>query len=186
VRKFTTLLLLVLLVSLPSILTAQSEVKFAAGVYGGLSIPLLQDDQGSGTAFGFKVRYGLTSLFVVEPNINFDQWGSPDPIDGIDLGIDGSKVTAIGVDFVLGNAIGGMGIQPYFVAGIASYSTKNDQTGYDQSKFGMSGGLGLGVGLSPKLALDIRGKLMVAPQDGGSKKSISIVGGVNYSFGGGQ
>jgi hypothetical protein len=78
-----------------------------------------------------------------------------------------------------------MGVMPYFVAGIGSYKVKNDDTGYDQSKIGFSGGLGLGVGLSPRFGLDVRGKFIVAPQEeGGSKKAVGITAGVNFHFGG--
>jgi opacity protein-like surface antigen len=172
-----------------SMALAQSPAKFGVGVFGGISVPVLQEDQGNGTEFGLKGRWGLGSLFTIEPFFTSTKWGEPDPVaipDGgtFDLGISGSKVTSFGVEAVLGNGVGKMGIAPYFVAGFGSYKVKNDDTGFDHSSLGWSAGLGLGIGLTPQLGLDVRGKLVVIPQDpDGSKKSVGIVGGLNYTFG---
>lgn len=181
-KRVSLAVLVFLLAASPAM--SQVAPKFGVGGYGGVSIPVLQDDQGNGSSLGFKIRYRLASVLVVEPNLNFDTWGSPDPVEGIDLGIDGSKVTSYGVDLVLGNAPGSMGISPYFVGGVASYKIENDDTNYDESNVGWSAGLGLGIGLTPKFGLDFRGKFLVAPQDQGSKKGLSIVGGLNVNFGG--
>ena len=164
---------------------AQTGVKLGVGASFGMNIPLIQDDQAGGTEFGFKGRWGLGSFLVVEPNLTFAKWGKPDPIDGVDLGIDGSKLNGIGLDVVLGNSPGAIGFKPYFVAGFGSYKVKNDDTGYDQSKMGWNAGLGFGVGLTPKFDLDLRGKFIVAPQEAGSKKAVAVVGGVNFNFGSG-
>jgi opacity protein-like surface antigen len=129
------------------------------------------------------------SVITLEPHFTATKWGEPDPVDigggaTFDLGISGSKVTAFGVDAVLGNGIGKMGIAPYFVAGFGSYSVKNDDTGFDHSSFGLSGGLGLGIGLTPQIALDVRGQAVVIPQEeAGSKKAVGIQFGLNYAFG---
>lgn len=176
----------VLLLILPMISAAQTAPKLGVGGFAGFSIPLVQDDQESGTEFGLRVRYGLGQLFVLEPYVSFVKWGAPDQIDGIDFGIAGSKVTAFGLEASLGNLPGKMGVSPFFFAGVGSFKVKNDDTGYDQSKLGLSGGLGIGIGVSPKFGLDFRGKFMVAPQEeGGSKKAVGVTVGLNYNFGGG-
>lgn len=164
--------------------TSQTTTKLGVGGFAGLSIPVVQDDQESGTEFGLRVRYGLGTMFVLEPYVSFVKWGGPDEIEGITWGIDGSKVTSFGVEATLGNSPGKIGLLPFLFAGAGSYKVKNDDTGYDQSKIGFSGGLGLGFGLSPQLALDFRGKLMVAPQkEGGSKKALGVTAGLNFNFG---
>ncbi len=191
-KRITLFLILTIfsLVCLTSLASAQSATKLGFGAFGGLSIPILQEDQGNGTEYGLKVRWGAVSMFTVEPYLAFVKWGEPDPIEVLSggpdfsLGIDGSKVTAFGVDLVLGNGVGKMGVSPYFVGGVASFKVKNDDTGFEHSSLGWSAGLGLGIGFTPSLAIDVRGKVNVAPQDGGgSKKSASIVGGLNYAFG---
>jgi opacity protein-like surface antigen len=92
---------------------------------------------------------------------------------------DGSKVTAFGVDALLGGAPGVVGFKPYFVIGAASYKVKNDDTKFEETDFGFSGGLGVMLGLTPKFDVDVRGKAVVIPmEDGGSKKAISVIAGV--------
>ena len=183
-RKSILIGLLLTLFVLPSVM-AQPRTKLGAGVFAGLSIPLIQDDQSQGFEYGFKGRFGVASIIVLEPYVSFVKWGEPDPVDDVELGITGSKVTSFGLEATLGNSPGQMGVVPYFVAGIGSYKVKNEDTGYESSKFGVSAGLGLGIGLSPKFSLDVRGKAIVAPQEeGGSKKAIGATAGVNFSFGG--
>jgi hypothetical protein len=174
------------LVLCASIVTAQPS-KFGIGAFGGVNIPVVQDDQASGPVFGFKVRYQLIPLLVLEPNISFTSYGAPDN-DEFDFDIDGSSVTAFGIDVTLGNPVGKMGFKPYFVAGLGFYNQKNDEIddvfGAPGSKAGISGGFGIGLGFTPKIDADIRGKAHIAGSEGDiSKKSVSITGGLNYYFG---
>ena len=188
-RKGLIAACLLVLMAAP-LVSAQTGPKLGAGVFAGLSFPLVQDDQDRGTEFGFKVRYGLGNIIVLEPFLSIVKWGDPGEVELLaggtfDFGgLEGSKITAFGLDASLGNLPGQMGLVPYFVAGIGSYKVKNETTGYEHSAMGYSAGLGLGVGLSPRFALDVRGKAMVAPQEGGSKKAIGITAGINFAFGG--
>ena len=175
----------VLVLSLATLTAAQPGPKLGVGAFAGLSIPLLQDDQSQGMEYGFRGRVGLGTLIVVEPYVSFVKWGEPDPADGVDLAIDGSKVTSFGVEASLGNLPGAMGFSPFFFAGVGSYKVENDDTGYEASKLGWSAGLGLGIGLTPKFSLDVRGRFAVAPQEeGGSKKAVGATAGINFSLGG--
>lgn len=158
--------------------------KFGVGGFGGINIPVVQDDQKSGTVFGLKGRYALMQMIIVEPHVSFGKWGDPDPIDGIDLGISGSKINSYGIDVTLGGMPGKKGLKPYGLIGVASYSVKNDDTDYDESKLGLAAGFGFAVGVSPLIDIDLRGKAIIAPQEEGSKKAIWILGGLNYYFGG--
>lgn len=181
-RKLLVVSGLVLLLAVPSAL-AQDGPKLAVGAWGGLSIPVVQDDQESGMVFGFMGRFRALPFLVVEPGVSFTKWGAPDQIEGIDFGIDGSKLTSIGVSATLGGIPGEMGVKPFLVAGIASYKVKNDDTGYDESNLGWSAGGGVAIGLTPSFALDFRGLAIVAPQENGSKKALAVTGGLNFSFG---
>jgi hypothetical protein len=183
-KKAIVAVCLLILASVPTA-SAQDGPKMGVGAFAGLSIPILQDDQSQGMEYGFKGRYGLGSILVLEPYVAFTKWGEPDPVDGVDLGIDGSKVTSFGLEASLGNLPGAVGISPFFTAGGGSYKVKNDDTGYESSKIGFSLGLGLGYGMSPSLSLDVRGKAIVVPQEeGGSKKAVGASFGLNFSFGG--
>jgi len=172
---------------------AQGGVTFGVGTSGGLTYPVVQDDQGSGTIFAFRARWSLGGFGVLEPTLAFTSYGAPDPmeIDGhqsLDLGIDGSKITMYGVNFVLGGAPGAVGLKPMFMGGLGFYKTSNDDTENlqeSETKIGFSGGLGLAFGLSPQFELDGRGQLHVITSEGGaSKKSVTILFGVNFYFGG--
>lgn len=157
--------------------------KLGVGVFGGLTLPIVQDDQKSGTVFGFYGRLKLIPILVFEPNISFAKYGDPDPISGVNLGIVGSKVTSFGVDAVLGAGPGAPGMTPFFFGGIGSYSIKNDDTDFDESAIGFSGGLGLGFNLG-MLDLNVRGRAIVIPlEDGGSKKSATATVGLSYVLG---
>ncbi len=158
-------------------------ISAGAGAFGGLAIPVVQDDQSQGTVFGFKGRVKAMSIFTLEPNVMFTKYGDPD-IDGVIGDPEGSKLTSFGLDVLLGSSLGSPGVSPFFFAGIASYKTKNDQLQVDESDVGISGGLGLEIGLGPKLGLEARGRfVIVGTEGGGSKKAAILTAGVNYHFG---
>jgi len=159
--------------------------KLGVGAFGGLSMPVLQDDQSQGTMFGARGRFALTPGIVLEPFFASAAWGDPDAVDGVEL-VSGSKVTAFGLNAALGISPGKPGLKPFFLAGVGSFKVKNDDTGYDESAFGFQGGLGFAFGLAPQFDLDIRGVGMIAPQESGSKKSLNILAGLTFYFGANQ
>jgi hypothetical protein len=177
-------LVLVCLAVLVSVAQAVSpEPRIGVGAFAGLNIPVIQKDQKSGTEFGFRARIALLPFLVAEPNFTMVKWGKPDAVDGVVLGINGSKVTSFGLDATLGFAPGTKGFKPFGIIGIGSYKVKNDDTKYDQSNIGFCGGIGFGLGVAPKIDIDVRGKAVVIPQtDGGSKKGLSLTAGLGYSF----
>ncbi len=175
-------LLVTCLVVLLSPLAEAQGIRLGVGAFGGWNIPIAQDDQGTGTAFGVMGRIRVLSIFVAEPNITFGKWGNPDVIRGIDLGIEGSKITSYGINALVGNLPGIVGVKPFGFVGASIYSIKNDDTGYDESKLGYSAGLGVGYGFAPTFDIDIRGTAVVAPQEKGSKKAVYISGGLTYYF----
>ncbi|MCP4684167.1 MAG: porin family protein [bacterium] len=185
-KQLIIVLGLVLLLAAPTVLAQDEGPKLGVGAWAGMSIPVIQDDQESGMVFGFMGRFKVLPFLVLEPGFSFAKWGAPETIEGIDFGIDGSKLTSIGINATLGGAPGVPGVKPFFVAGIASYKVKNDDTGYDESNLGWNAGLGIGYGISPSFDLDFRGLVVVAPQENGSKKALSITGGLNFNFGASQ
>ena len=182
-RRLVVLTFLLLLVASAA---SAGETKFGAGVFGGMNMPLIQDDQGSGTAFGVKAIIGGLPIFTFEPYFVTASNGDPE-IDGVTNDLEGSSITAYGVDAKLGALIGAPGIAPYFFGGIGFYKTSNDQLGAqidDGTDFGFGGGLGVNIGVGPSMAIDLRGKLNVVPTEGGSSdKSLWLTAGLNYYFG---
>lgn len=176
------IIILAIILVLPVMALSQSA-SFGVGASGGLFIPVVQDDQGSGTIFNLRGIWNVSSLFSVEPHLNLAKYGDPSSDGGVFDGFEGSKVTSFGVNAVLGMG-GGMGLHPLIFAGIGSYKTKRDLTSQDVSDIGYSGGLGIEIGINKSLAVDARGAMYVIPLDeGGSKKSVSVTGGVNFYFG---
>jgi hypothetical protein len=179
-------LLILVLVAFVVPLANADGMRLGLGGFGGLNIPIGMEDQSNGTSFGIHAKLKWTSFLSLEPNVTFAKWGEPDPVDGLDLGIDGSKINSYGIDAVIGSLPRGPGFKPYLFVGGAIYSIKNDDTDYDESKLGWSGGLGFGIGVGPTIDLDIRGRVVVAPQEEGSKKAAMVTGGVTYYFNVGQ
>jgi len=179
-RKELKVLLLVMLLAQP---TLAGGITFGVGAAAGLDYPIGQEDQDKGTVFGFRGRLKAIPSIALEPNIYFTNHGDPDYED-FDLDLEGSKITAYGVDATLGAGFGAVGVKPYGLFGVGFYKVKRDQSQQDKTDFGWSAGFGIEVGVNPAVGLDVRGKLIVIPTDGGgSKKSASITGGLNYYFG---
>jgi len=176
------ILMVFCLLTLGALIASAQTPKIGVGAFGGMNLPVLQEDQGNGTVFGLKAKVKIIPIILLEPNISFGKWGDPDPVDGVVLG-SGSKITSYGVDAVLGDSPGAAGIKPFFLVGAGIYNIKNDDTGYDESKLGYSAGLGIGIGVTPKIDVDISGRAVFAPQEGGAKKAVYILGGLTYYLG---
>jgi hypothetical protein len=153
---------------------------FGIGAYGGAYIPIVQEDQSSGTAFGVKGKISLVPGISLEPNVNFDKFGGAQ----FEFGDrPGSKVRSYGVDAIFGSGIGTVGFKMYGLIGGGIYSIKRDGD-TDISKIGWSTGLGFEIGFVPSIGLDIRGKLdVISSEGGGSKKAAAVTAGLNYYFG---
>jgi hypothetical protein len=176
--------LLLLLVALTLLIQPVSAagIKAGAGVFGGLAIPVAQDDQSQGSVFGFKGRVKAMSIFTLEPNIAFTKYGDPD-LDNVIDDPPGAKLTSFGLDVLLGSSLGAPGVSPFFFAGIGSYKLKNDDMLVDESDVGISGGIGLEIGLGQSLGLEGRGRFLIVGTEGGaSKKDVTLTAGVNYHF----
>ena len=175
------LLLAICLLVLPHLVAAQG-VKLGAGVFGGMEVPVIQDDQSSGTNFGFKGRLNV-ALITFEPYLSFASYGGADIDDVID-DPDGSSITGFGLDAVLFSGFGAPGPRMTLFAGIGSYKVKNDQMDYDQSNIGYSLGLGLEVGVARGISIEGRGRFLAIGTEGGAtKKSAIVTAGLNYHFG---
>ena len=176
------ILAIALLLLLSSSVSAQG-VKLGVGVFGGLDIPVGQEDQAQGTVFGVRAKVRLIPIITLEPRIAFTSFGEPSN-DEFALDLDGSKVTAYGVDAVIGAPFGGKGFAMFGVLGAGFYNVKRDQTFEDNTELGWSAGLGFALGFSPMISADVRGMAHIIPfEGGGTAKSASVTAGLNYYFG---
>ena len=176
--------LLMVAIGLLLLLQSASAAGLSVGVgaFGGVGIPVVQEDQAQGTVFGIRGSVKAFSVISLEPHITFLKYGDGE-IDAVGDDFPGAKVNGYGVDARLGS-LAGPGLSPFFFAGIGIYKTKNDDLQVDNSDVGLSGGLGLEIGVGPSLGLEVRGRLdVIGTEGGGSKKAALITAGVNYHFG---
>lgn len=162
-------------------------MSLGLGVFGGIDLPILQADQDRGPIYGAKARIQFLPLIVFEPHISFTAYEATS-FTTFQNDLSGAEITAYGIDAVLGYPNGSIGLRSYLFGGVAYYKITNEQIdavfGAPGSRFGGSGGIGFGIGLSRSLAIDLRGRLnVITLESGGSKKSASLVGGINYFFG---
>jgi hypothetical protein len=170
--------MLVLLLAGPMVADA-GQVGF--GACGGTLIPIVQKDQGSGMLWGLKVRAKLAGPVMIEPNLNFGSFGDAE-IAGVGMR-DGSSLKSYGLDLTLGGGLGAVGIYPYLFVGGGVYNTKRDGDA-TTNKSGWSLGGGLALGVMQQLAIDIRGRGIIAGSEGStSKKSVAVTAGLTYYFG---
>ena len=175
-----TVLLTAVLLMIAGLCQAEGP-RYGVGAFGGLEIPIVQDDQDQGTILGFRARARLTPMITLEPRLHFTKYGDPS-FDEFTADLEGSKVTAFGVDALVGTPFNRFGV--FGIVGIGSYKIKRDQTGQDESEIGWSGGVGFEFGLTPQVAIDVRGLGIIIPTEGGgSKKSAAVFTGVNFHFG---
>jgi hypothetical protein len=161
--------------------------KLGVGVFGGVNVPLLQDDAGSGNVWGVRASYELSSI-TLQPYAAFSAVGdySVTSILGSST-FDGGDLTVFGLDATIGG--GGTGFGVYLLAGVGSYKLAFDG-GFplEDTRIGFSTGLGFRLNMTNSpLAIDARMKAAVVPLDGGgSRKYFLPTVGVSYSFGKGN
>jgi len=150
------------------------------GVYGGLSIPLVQDDVKSGTLYGLRAPVSLLQMITVEPFYASSSLGdAEETLGGILYTREGFEQTAYGVSVILGSPAG-MGFRFYPFAGIGKY--KLERTGTDIDEMGYNFGLGIGIGATPKLSLQIRGELEMVKTGDTSRKFGNATAGLTYGL----
>lgn len=163
---------------------AQAQ-KLGIGAFGGVNIPVVQDDAASGTLFGIRLQAQPTPLIRFEPFVSFVKNGDYDlPGIGGTSTLDGGKLTVFGLNGILGTPMGGPGIGVGLVGGIGSYKIKVDNY-EDVTRPGYSGGIDLGLGLmAVPVRLNGRGEFVVVPlEGGGSRKFVFLTVGATYAFG---
>lgn len=187
----------VLLVLLSVLMFSASSYafRFSVGGFGGLNLPVAQEDTKSGTVFGAKARIPLMGSIGIEPNILWAKNGDAEfDVEGgwnTTMKHEGGKYTSFGVDLVFGNIMGYKGFGAYGILGISS--SKFEKKGIpDLTKGTYWLGLGFEYSFSDHLSLDLRGKAFIFPykdetnpnsDDKGSRKNGLITAGLNYYFG---
>jgi len=152
--------------------------SIGVGAFGGVSVPVVQDDNGQGSLFGVRVPVSVVPLITVEPYFAKGSGGDKDQGGFTRSGID---LTAFGANVMLTFG-GALKLYPY--AGIGSH--KLERTGLDATTTGYN--FGLGLGFSPpiaKLAVHVRGELNSVLEENDSdsaRKWANVTVGVAYNL----
>ena len=154
-------------------------LSVGGGAFGGVSIPILQDDSKQGTIYGLRLPVSLLPLLKVEPYWATTSLGDVTETFGtLSYTRDGGKVTAYGVNALL--SMGGP-LRFYPFVGIASQKLTR-ASAEDLTKVGYNLGLGLGISAIPKLDVDVRGELNMISLGETSRKFANVTAGVSYHF----
>lgn len=160
-------------------------IGWGLGGYGGVNVPIVQDDAGSGTVFGLRGQIQPVTLVRFEPFVAFLKNGEYDiPGIGGPFQGDGGKLNAFGLNAMLGTPMTTPGVGVSLVAGIGSW--KYDVDGYEsETRVGYTGGVDLSFGVpNSPIAINGRAELLIIPQDGGgSRKHGLITIGAIYKLG---
>lgn len=149
------------------------------GAFGGVGVPILQDDNGRATEFGVRAPVSLIPLITVEPYFLSSNGTDKDQDlgGGVTITRSGIDVTGFGANAML--TMGGP-VSFYPFVGIGSHKLKRD--GVEETRTTYSFGLGLGISPMPKLTLHLRGQLDAAVQDETSRKWGVVTVGASYAL----
>jgi opacity protein-like surface antigen len=149
------------------------------GVFGGTSIPVVQEDAKTGAVYGVRLPVTVIPLVRFEPF-----WARTRPGDaeetfgGLTYTRDGGEISAFGLNAML--ATGGP-LRFYPFAGIGSYKLTREASD-DRTEIGYDAGLGLGLSPLPKLEVDLRAEFVVIALDETSRKAVNVTLGASYRF----
>jgi hypothetical protein len=146
------------------------------GVFGGVGLPVIQQDTGQGPQFGLRLPVRLLPFATVEPYYAHTSGGEKDQSLG-DLTVvyDGIDVSSYGANLLL---TFGRRIQIFPYAGIGTFQMTRPQ--FDEVKTGYIFGLGLGLSPLPRLSLQLRGELAAVVEGDVSRKWANVTGGISY------
>jgi len=161
--------------------SAARATGVGVGVYGGISYPIIQDDVKSGSILGFRAPVSIVPMITVEPFYASSKLGdAEETLGGITYKRDGFDETSYGLTAMLGSP-GGMGFHFFPFAGIGKY--KLTRTGSeDIDEAGYNFGLGIGIGATPKVSLQIRGEFEMVKTGDTSRKFGNATAGLTYSL----
>jgi hypothetical protein len=179
-KTFCIGILVLLLFCLPSVVSA---AKYSIGAFGGMNIPIAQDDTKPGALFGVKGRIPLLPFLAVEPNFLSAMFGGKDiEVQDISYARKGGDFTSFGVDVIVGTLSGMSKLKFYGLAGINTNTYKRKGS---ENKTGLGLTIGTGFEFFPTdmLSVEIRSRYHPIKIGDGGRSHVEISGGLNYYFG---
>jgi opacity protein-like surface antigen len=164
-------------------------VGVSVGVFGGLSIPVLQDVSttsfspsdafgATGSQIGLRVPVHAIPVLTFEPYYAKSSYKDhEDTIGGISYTRQGFDGKSYGLNAILGNPDGnGFHFFPYVGIG----KTKLTRTGEEINKTGYNFGMGIGISPAQKISLQIRGEFAMVATGDTSRKFTNATAGLTY------
>ncbi len=164
-------------------------VGVSVGVFGGLSIPVLQDVSASsfspsdafgatGSQFGFRAPVHAIPVVTLEPYYAKSKYKDRDEtIGGITYTREGFDGKSYGLNAILGSPDGtGFRFFPYLGIG----KTKLTRTGEEISKTAYNFGLGIGLSPAEKISVQVRGEFAMVATGDTSRKFTNATAGLTY------
>jgi hypothetical protein len=157
-------------------------LTIGGAVYGGTSIPAVQDDNNTGPMYGIRVPFNFVPLIAVEPYWAQTNGGSKDyTAAGVSYSRDGIDMSSFGANVLF---TFGTGIKMFPFVGLSSNHLT--RSGLDQTETGYDFGVGLGFNLPlAGLGADIRAAANVVTDPAtsdASRKWAEITVGVSYAI----
>lgn len=148
------------------------------GVYGGTSLPLLQEDANSGTLYGIRLPLKFVPLISVEPfYAKGKTTDKSTTVNGASYTRSGFDQTSYGVNAMF--SFGGpISFFPY--AGIGT--TTLTRPGLDASYSTYDFGFGIGLSVIPKFPIQVRGEVQALVDGQASRKFATVTAGVSHSL----
>lgn len=164
---------------------ARTGVGIGVGAFGGLNVPILQDDaDASGTVFGLRVPVRLIPRLSVEPYVATSSLGGTEIVSGgVAYTRSGFDVTTVGLNVALANLVDGPSINIYPFAGIGSTTLKRAEDP-DVTETTYTGGVGFTLRPQSQVGLHFRAEAVVVSRDDVSRKFAQGTFGLTYALSG--
>ena len=156
--------------------SASVLTQLGVGAYGGVNIPIVQEDAGTGPLYGVRGRIGIPYV-TFEPAVTILHNGDPDvDVDGSTISLDAPEVTSYSFSALFGGSY-------YALAGIGWSAIDIPQGAGPSNEVTYVFGGGAEIPAGP-LAVDVSPRVfLIQTADNASRKHVGILIGLNYYFG---
>jgi hypothetical protein len=170
-----------LVLALAALAPGARAASVSAEVFGGMVVPIVQDDADQGTLFGVRFPVQLLPLLTAEPWYSTSTLGDKTAtVAGLSYTRDGGKLSGFGVNARLGG-MGAPGLSFFPYVGLGSYTLKRAGSD-DVSETGYDFGLGMVLTPAPKFGIGLRGQFDMVPTGSTSRKYGEVQVGISYKF----
>ena len=158
---------------------AAGAASIGFGVFGGTSVPVVQDDARAGAVYGLRLPVDVVPMLRLEPYWSRAALGDvEETFAGLPYTRDGGAVSAFGLNAMLST---GGPLRFYPFVGLGSCALTREATA-DRTEIGYDAGLGLALSPLPGLEVDLRGEFVIIPLDETSRKFVNVTLGASYRF----